>query len=65
VLVSGRVVANWDCSRTRRGQAAQSSDTSGPFAFDRGLPFETEAELAKEIDRGREIINDDSYVVPV
>jgi hypothetical protein len=27
---------------------AQSSDTSGPFSFDRGLPFELEAEFAKE-----------------
>jgi hypothetical protein len=42
---------------------AQSSDTSGPFSFDRGLPFEIEAELAKEIDRRGEIIDDDSYVV--
>jgi hypothetical protein len=31
--------------------------------FDRGLPFEIEAELAKEIDRRSEIIDDDSYVV--
>ena len=42
---------------------AQSSDTSSPFSFDRGLPFEIEAELAKEIDRRGEIIDDDSYVV--
>jgi hypothetical protein len=31
-------------------------------SFDRGLPFEIEAELAKEIDRRREVIDDDSYV---
>jgi hypothetical protein len=42
---------------------AESSDTSGPFAFDRGPPFELEAELAKEIDRRGEILDDDSYVV--
>jgi hypothetical protein len=33
---------------------AQSSDTSGPFSFDRGPPFELEAELAKEINRPSE-----------
>jgi hypothetical protein len=27
---------------------AQSSDTSGPFSFDRGPPFELKAELAKD-----------------
>src|SRR5215510_9464342 len=42
---------------------AQSSDTSGPFSFDRGPPFEIEAELAKESDRRFEVIDDDSYVV--
>jgi hypothetical protein len=42
---------------------AQSSDTSGPFSFDRGPPFELEAELAKEINRRFEVIDDDSYVV--
>src|SRR5262249_62251321 len=42
---------------------AQSSDTSGPFSFDRGPSFEIEAELAKEIDRRCEVIDDDSYVV--
>jgi hypothetical protein len=42
---------------------AQSSDTSGPFSFDRGPPFELEAELAKEINRLSEVIDDDSYVV--
>jgi hypothetical protein len=42
---------------------AQSSDTSGPFTFDRGSPFEVEAELAKESDRRFEVIDDDSYVV--
>src|SRR2546423_360280 len=42
---------------------AQSSDTSGPFSFDRGPPFEIEAELAKETDRRFEVIDDDSYVV--
>src|SRR2546423_14677619 len=42
---------------------AQSSDASGPFAFDRGPPFELEAEVAKEINRRCKIIDDDSYVV--
>jgi hypothetical protein len=42
---------------------AQSSDTSGPFSFDRATPFELEAELAKEIDRRFEVIDDDAYVV--
>jgi hypothetical protein len=42
---------------------AQSSDTSGPFSFDHGPPFEIEAELAKESDRRFEVIDDDSYVV--
>src|SRR6185295_6647716 len=42
---------------------AQSSDTSGPFSFDRGPPFELEAEFAKEINRPSEVIDDDSYVV--
>ncbi len=40
---------------------AQSRDTSGPFSFDRPPPFEIEAELAKEIDRPSEVIDDDSY----
>ena len=42
---------------------AQSSDASGPFSFDRGPPFELEAEFAKEINRPREVFDDDSYVV--
>jgi hypothetical protein len=42
---------------------AQSSDTSGPFSLDCGLAFELEAELAKEIDRRFEVIDDDSDVV--
>ena len=42
---------------------AQSSDTSRPFSFDGGPPFEVEAELAKKINRLSEIIDDDSDVV--
>jgi hypothetical protein len=42
---------------------AQSSDTSGPFSFDRGPPFELKAELAKEINRPSDVIDDYSYVV--
>ena len=41
----------------------KSSDTSGPFSFDRGPPFEFEAELAKEINRRSEVLDDDSDVV--
>jgi hypothetical protein len=41
----------------------QSSYTSGPFSFNRGPPFEFEAEFLKEIDRPSEVIDDDSYVV--
>jgi hypothetical protein len=42
---------------------AQSGDTSGPFSFNRGPAFELEAELAKEIDRRCEVLDDDAYVV--
>jgi hypothetical protein len=42
---------------------AQSSDTSGPFFFDRGSPFEIDVDLAKESDSRFEVIDDDSYVV--
>src|SRR5947208_16830021 len=42
---------------------SQSSDTPGPFSFDRGPLFELEAELAKEINCRCEVIDDDSYVV--
>src|ERR687884_144123 len=45
---------------------AQSSDTSGPFSFDRGPPFELEAELAKEINRLSELTdNDPSFFLPL
>jgi len=37
---------------------AQSSDTSGPFSFDRGPPFELEAELAKEVNCRCEVIDE-------
>jgi hypothetical protein len=42
---------------------AQSSNTSGPFSFDHGPPFELKAELAIEINRSSEVLDDDSYVV--
>ncbi len=42
---------------------AQSGDASGPFSFDRGPPFELEADLAKKINRRCKVIDDDSYVV--
>ena len=41
---------------------AQSSDTSCPFSFDGGPPFELEAELAKEINRPSEVIDDESAI---
>src|SRR3954453_7110385 len=40
----------------------QSIDTSGPFSFDHRPPFELKAELAKEINRPSEVIDDVSYV---
>jgi hypothetical protein len=42
---------------------AEPRDTSGPFSFDRGPPFELEAELAKELNRRCEVIDDDAYVI--
>jgi hypothetical protein len=42
---------------------AQSGDTSGPFSFDRGPPFEFEAEFAEELNRRFEVFDDDPYVV--
>jgi len=42
---------------------AKSRDTSGPFSFERGPPFEIKAELAKEVDGRFEVIDDDAYVV--
>src|ERR1700734_2522076 len=41
----------------------KSGDTSCPFSFNRGPPFEVKAELLKEINRQFEVINDDSYVI--
>ena len=49
--------------RNLDGLIARPSDTSGPFSFDGGSPFELEAELAKELNRRRKVIDDDSYVV--
>src|SRR5437764_8648112 len=42
---------------------AESSDTSGPFSFDRRPPFDLEAEFAKEINRRSEVLDDDADVV--
>src|SRR6478752_8223609 len=42
---------------------AQSGDAPCPFSFHHGSPFELEAELAKELDRRFEILNDDANVV--
>ena len=42
---------------------AEARDAPGPFSFDRGPPFELEAELAKEIDRPFEVLDDDSDIV--
>jgi hypothetical protein len=41
----------------------KSGDTSCPFSFDRGPPFEVKAKLLKEINRQFEVIDDDSYVI--
>src|SRR5262249_40272284 len=41
----------------------ESSDASRPFSFDKGPPFELESELAEEIDRLSEVVDDDSYVI--
>ena len=42
---------------------AEAGDTSGPFSFDRGPPFELKTELTKEIDRRAEVLDDDSHIV--
>jgi len=42
---------------------AQSSDTSRPCSFDRVPAFELKAELAKKINRGCKVIDNNSYVV--
>ena len=42
---------------------AEPRDTPRPLPFDRELPFELEAELAKERDRGRQVLDDDADVV--
>src|SRR3954454_10464908 len=41
----------------------QSGNTPRPLSVDRGLSFELEPELAKELDCGRQILNDDAHVV--
>jgi hypothetical protein len=42
---------------------AQASDAPRPLALDRPSPFELQAELAKELDRRCEVLNDDANVV--
>src|ERR687892_1674453 len=42
---------------------AQSSDAPCPLSFHPGSPFELEAELAKELDRRWEVLDDDADVV--
>ena len=42
---------------------AQSSDAPRPLSFHHGSPFELEAELAKELDRRCEVLDDDADVV--
>ena len=39
----------------------KSGDTSCPFSFDRGPPFELETEFSKKIYCPFEILDDDSY----
>jgi hypothetical protein len=42
---------------------AEPSNASCPFSFDRGLTFELETELAEEIDRRCEVVDDDADVI--
>ena len=42
---------------------AKSGDATCPLSFDRGSPFEFEAELAEELDRRCEVLDDDADVV--
>ena len=42
---------------------AQSSDTPGPFSFDRSSPFELEAKLGEKRDSGIERFHHDADVV--
>jgi len=42
---------------------AEASHASSPFPFDRGPPFELEAELAKEINHLSEIFDDYTYII--
>jgi hypothetical protein len=42
---------------------AQTGDTSTPFAFDRGPAFKLEAKLDQELNRGVEVLDDDSDIV--
>src|SRR5438270_9369733 len=42
---------------------AQSSDAPCPLSFDHGSPFELEAELAKELDRLGEVVDEDADIV--
>src|SRR6266704_1853672 len=42
---------------------AQSSDAPCPLSFHHGSPFELEAELAKELDRRVQVLDDDADVV--
>jgi hypothetical protein len=43
--------------------AVKSGDTSCPFSFDRGPPYELKTELSKEIICPSEVIDDDSYII--
>ena len=45
------------------GLIAQAGDTSCPFSFDRGSPFELKAEFQKEVNCSSEVLDDDSNVV--
>ena len=41
----------------------QSGDPSGPRSLDRAAPFELETELLEELDRRRQVVDDDADVV--
>ena len=45
------------------GLVTQPGDPSGPLSFDRWLPFELKAELAKELNRRRQVVDDNAHIV--
>ena len=57
-------VAVWSAHhRDLDALVAQSSNAPCPLSFDHGTPLELEAELAKELDRRGEVVDDDADIV--